>query len=328
MISHSDCDRYVLVKSLRGGGLGDSLRAVILALLYAERTRRRVVIDWSDGSFGPEGEDVFSKLFWLDEPHVHISLSCLHETCSVVPKIWKGQLGRSMRSLWLEHRITGWNREFARQTFSFDQKCDHPEKVCVMWDFDNLSGYKLSEIQLIVRKYLRLAPDLEQKCQEFVASNFRPSMLGVHIRAANEANAASKHTSKSVIRKTIERLLDTSVFEGIFLSTDHLPTEEWFLSAFPDSVIRSKPFPDDGSPLHLTDFGQPRLEQSQDALIDMALLAKCQAMVHPGNSSFSLCSSYLSDLPRESLIAFHSLTSPRQKVARLFTAMLRRYNPQ
>lgn len=319
-------ERYVLVKAFRGGGLGDALRAVILALLYAEQTDRRVVVDWSDGSFDLEGEEAFSKLFRLNEPHGQVSLAHLQEECSVIPEIWRGKLSRSMRSLWLEHRITGWNRGFARQTFSFDQQRDHQETVCVMWDFDSLSNYKQSEIQQVVRKFFCLAPALQQKCQDFVSSKFQQSMLGVHIRAANEAKAASKFSSKSSIQKTVEALLDSSALEGIFLSTDHLPTQEWFLSVFPGTVVRNKPFPKDGSALHLTDFGQARLEQTQDALIDMCLLSSCQAIVHPGCSSFSLCATYLSNLPEESLFALSSRKSIGQKIANIVWAMLRPKN--
>jgi hypothetical protein len=313
---------YVLVKAFRGGGLGDALRAVILALLYADRTDRRVVVDWRDGSFGLEGDEVFGKLFQLERPHGQTSLTHLQEQCSVVPEIWRGQLALSMRSLWLAHGITGWNREFARQTFSFDQQRDHKETVCVMWDFDNLANYKNSEIQQIVRKYLSLAPDLQKECQAFISSKFHQPMLGVHIRAANEPKAASKFSSKKIIRNTVQKLLNTRRFTGIFLSTDHLPTQQWFLRDFPGTVVRNKPFPKDGSPLHLTDFGQARLEQSQDAIIDMWLLSSCQAIVHPGNSSFSLCSSYFSNLTDEALIALSSRRSLGQKIANTLTAIL------
>jgi hypothetical protein len=322
-VESQDGKGYVLVKALRGGGLGDALRAVILALLYADRTGRRVVVDWSDGSFGLEGEEVFSKLFRLEGPHGQISLTHLQEQCSVIPEIWRGQLSRSMHSLWLERGITGWNREFARQTFSFDQARDHRETVCVMWDFDNLSNYKQLEIQKATGNYLFLAPDLQSKCQAFISSEFRMPMLGVHIRAANEQKAATKYASKKVIRDTVQMLLNATAFGGIFLSTDHLPTQQWFLRDFPGTVVRQKPFPKDGSPLHLTDFGQARLEQSQDAIIDMWLLSSCQAIVHPGSSSFSLCSSYISNLPDESLIALSSRRSPRQKLADTLLAILR-----
>ena len=64
----SESKRFVLVKAFRGAGLGDALRAVILALIYAERNNRYVVVDWSDGTFGDEGEEVFTKLFKLKSP--------------------------------------------------------------------------------------------------------------------------------------------------------------------------------------------------------------------------------------------------------------------
>ena len=313
MINHHS-ERYVLVKAFRGAGLGDALRAVILALLYAERNGRQVVVDWSDGTFGAEGDEVFCKLFRLKEPHCRSRLIHFHDNCSVIPPVWIGKLSSSMRSLWLEQGITGWDREFARKMFSFDQSLDHQDSVCVMWDFDNLSSYKCSEIQKIVSKYLVLSDDVMQKCQDFVSNRFSETMLGIHIRAANEPKAASRFSSKYIIQKTVEQLLNTNEYKGIFLSTDHFPTQEWFLRVFPGSVVRDKPFPEDGAPLHLSQFGQERLDQSQDALIDMALLSSCQAIVHPGCSSFSLCATYLSSLPSDSLI---SLSSKKPFIQRL-----------
>jgi hypothetical protein len=229
-----------------------------------------------------------------------------------------------MRSLWLEHGITGWDRNFARQTFSFDQYQNHRETVCVMWDFDNLTNYKQSEIQQIARRYLRPSPDIKQQQESFVSNSFCRTMLGVHIRAANEIQIAQKASSKPVIQGTVQKLLDTRAFEGIFLSTDHLPTQQWFQKAFPGTVIREKPFPDDGSPLHLTDFGQPRYEQTQDALVDMMLLASCQAIVHPGSSSFSLCATYFSNLSDKSLIALQSKRSIGKKITNTLSSLIQK----
>jgi len=113
----------------------------------------------------------------------------------------------------------------------------------------------------------------------------------------------------------------------VFLSTDHLPTQHWFLKVFPGTVVRQKPFSDDESPLHLTDFGQPRLEQTRDALMDMVLLSSCHAIIHPGNSSFSLCAIYLSDLPATSLIAMQRTRSRAQRILTGLTRLIRWRRP-
>jgi len=295
--SSADRGGYVLVKSFRGAGLGDALRAVILALLYAEKNDRKVLVDWHDGTFGPEGDNVFQLLFRLEGQHAQAEFSAVQNSTSVLPPRWDGSLQRTMLSLWIEDRMRGWDRQEARDIYSFDQKQPHDAQVCVMWDFDALASYSLSDIQAGVRKCLRLQPEIELRRTAFTAEHFGSAMLGVHIRAANEQVVTKSSPSKSAILAAVRRKLNTGLYDGVFLSTDHLPTQHWFLKVFPGTVVRQKPFSDDESPLHLTDFGQPRLEQTRDALMDMVLLSSCHAIIHPGNSSFSLCAIYLSDLP-------------------------------
>ncbi|MEO1002600.1 MAG: nodulation protein NodZ [Cyanobacteria bacterium J06638_7] len=310
--------RYVLVKAFRGGGLGDAIRAVILAVLYAQRTGRQVVVDWSDGSFGPAGENVFYRLFQLKGPDAESSLIHLKDERSVIPEIWRGNLSRSMRSLWLEHGITGWNRDFARRMFSFDQQRDHQETVCVMWDFDALSSYAVPDLQSTVRTALRLQNSIARLRDAFLKEHFSDAMLGVHLRAAHERQVQKAITGRRTIRCTVDQLMETGRYRGIFLATDHAATQEWFLQQYPQTVVRPKPFSGDGSPLHLAEFGQPRLEQTVDALLDMLLLASCQGLLFPGHSSFSLCAAYFSGLADADLIRLPLRPSlPRRLLSRV-----------
>lgn len=308
--------RYVLVKAFEGGGLGDALRAVILALVYAERTGRQVVVDWSDGSFGHKGENSFEKLFQLVGPRAEASLIRWEAETSVIPMIWRGNLSRSMRSLWLENGITGWDRDFARRRFSFDQERDYQEKVCVMWDFDALDNYPLPEIQRTVGLNLRPQQPIAELIEAFRKDHFSAAMLGIHIRAAEEREVQISIPSRRAIRAAVDQLLDSGQYGGMFLATDHGPTQEWFLKVYPETVVRSKPFSPDGAPLHLTEFGQPRLEQTRDALVDMLLLASCQGLLLTGHSSFSLCSAYFSGLDDAALIRLRSPTSLTSRLLR------------
>jgi hypothetical protein len=48
-------EKYLLVKSSVGSGLGDRIRAVLSAILYAQQSDRRIKIMWDDGLYGPDG---------------------------------------------------------------------------------------------------------------------------------------------------------------------------------------------------------------------------------------------------------------------------------
>ena len=155
-----------------------------------------------------------------------------------------------MLSLWQEQGITGWDREFARKMFSFDQSRDHVESVCVCGtltifptiNFQRFRKLSISILscQMIFSRAVRIISlkDFLKPCWE--------STL-----AANEPKAATRFTSRDVIHKTVESLLKTKAYEGIFGDRPS-PNQEWFLRAFPGSLVRDKLFPKDGGPLHLT----------------------------------------------------------------------------
>ena len=102
--------------------------------------------------------------------------------------------------------------------------------VCVMWDFDHLSSLNYQRFRELSASILFYQIIL-CRVSDFVSNRFSETMLGIHIRAANESKASSSFLV-NIYSKTVEGLLKTNQFEGIFLSTDHLPTQEWFLRVF------------------------------------------------------------------------------------------------
>ena len=55
--------RYLIVKGC--AGLGNRLYTLCSAIVYARRTGRVLVVDWSDGAYGPKGDNVFHHYFSL-----------------------------------------------------------------------------------------------------------------------------------------------------------------------------------------------------------------------------------------------------------------------
>ncbi|MFM7265710.1 MAG: hypothetical protein ACKOZW_09030 [Cyanobium sp.] len=216
----------VLVKS-SGAGLGDSLRAVLLALLYAEPNGRRVIVDWQDGRFGIEGKNTFPDFFELLDGLPASRPEDWHGCQSVTPDIWRGNLDKTMVQMWGELKIKGWDRELARQKLSFNRQLPASETIGVMWDFDDIKAYDFSAIQTCAKRFLRPVAAIREQCADFLQQHFKAPMLGVHIRAAKEAEVQQMLSTPGTIRREVDRLLDLHGCAGIFLATDHAPTQEW-----------------------------------------------------------------------------------------------------
>ena len=44
--------KYLIVKGSSGAGLGDKIRGLVVAILYAKLTNRIIYVDWNDSSYG------------------------------------------------------------------------------------------------------------------------------------------------------------------------------------------------------------------------------------------------------------------------------------
>ena len=132
--------KYLVVKGSGGAGLGDKLRAIISAVIYARLTDRIIYIDWNDPAYGDGVKNYFSSLFGLEG--VRTTSKCPLFT-NVRPAIWQKKLHLNFDQLYVEMGTPEWNRSWASKTFSFDQGVlDWPEEVCVMWDFDQFHALK------------------------------------------------------------------------------------------------------------------------------------------------------------------------------------------
>jgi len=80
-------------------------------------------------------------LFRLEGQHAQAEFSAVQNSTSVLPPRWDGSSpAERCSALWIEDRMRGWDRQEARDIYSFDQKQPHDAQVCVMWDFDALAS--------------------------------------------------------------------------------------------------------------------------------------------------------------------------------------------
>jgi hypothetical protein len=294
-------DRYLIVKSSVGSGLGDRIRAVLSAILYAQRSGRNLNVIWDDGLYGNEGENVFPHLFELRG--VAEKSFPLPTDMNVFPPLWR-ELHQPMHVLYEHYIPEGWNRLKALSHFSFDQsRLDYPNDVLVMWDFDQFGVCCDPPVtwddHLLVgelaKRHLAPAESVSQAVNAYRARYFRPEMIGVHIRLSNEAQCRTKSVEESHYHTLIRRIRRRYPETGIFLATDNIEVERRFGHRYGELLVTTeKWFGEAGDPLHLSKRRGDRFQNAVEALTDMFLLASCSHLIFPALSSFSLMASLLS----------------------------------
>ncbi len=308
----SACEKYLVVKGSGGCGLGDRLRAVISAVVYAQLSNRTLYIDWNDSAYGDGRMNYFGKLFMLEGVP---TTSERPQSGLVRPVAWQDKLQLNWDQLYEEHGIPAWNRAWATETYSIDQGVlDWPEEVCVMWDFDQFSkflpflpklypaveGIRSSEWwqSYVLRTHIKPADDIEK---ELIAhlnrlESLRP-VVGVHVRASAEHFKSRTAPSVMDYVKAVRLMMRRSGACGIFLATDNRDVQDLFCKEFGQGRVMwlDKWLPEPGVALHLKNDCPDRLRSVRDALLDILLLASVDFLVTMGNSSFSILARMFSE---------------------------------
>jgi len=303
----------VVVKGGGGAGLGDRIRAVVSGIALAKLTGRELFVDWTDGAYGPVGLNVFSELFQVRGLRLAATLPASE---SVDPVAWRGSLHLSMEALYTQDGCPPWNHLAAVERYSTNLSAvQREEEVLVLFDYlqfpklrqelDSKLGISrdLSEEQALgalLREYLQLQPAVAAVIDEFAAAHLqqRPA-IGVHVRLTHEAIAQKGSVSLSRYFSVIDRILDENRGGMIFLSTDNANVVQGFVTRYPNCVTRDKWFAPPGEPLHLNPACPDKFRHALEAVVDMYLLARCDYLLHSGNSSFSLVSGMAAGLPAD-----------------------------
>ncbi|MCP9927906.1 nodulation protein NodZ [Cyanobium sp. CH-040] len=294
--------QMILVKSSRGAGLGDALRVVLAAIAYGAATKRRILVDWSDGSFGPVGSNMFPELFQLQDGLAAGELPVdFWNRRDAHPPVWSGRLGDPVHQLYLEQGWSHWERARTKALLSADLDQDaYPQDVIVLTDFTGLPSHLATDpLSGPFHTILQPSPGIAMEVSRFAAEHFQPRMIGVHLRDTMEPGAAEKARRDSAVLRVIRHLRRRWPDSTVFLATDNRDTEARIRDCVPRLVVRQKLLPAPGLPVHLSDFGPSAAEKTRDAVIDLLLLACCDALVHPSNSSFSVAASMLSSAPAD-----------------------------
>ncbi len=305
MSNEPSTERFLIVKGSGGAGLGDKLRALISAIVYAQWSGRTLYVDWNDPAYGDGIRNYFPDLFRLE------GIRTAHKRPlaeSVHPATWRNRLNLNLDQIYEECGAPPWNYSWARNIFSFDQGVrDWDETICVMFDFLQFS----SLVPCLPGLYPSIKGDEPEewiqgeilrrhvKPSEAVAAMLTPQLtrlnalrpfVGVHVRATDEHFRARVAPPIAKYVRAVRTAMRKSGAQAVFLATDNRAVQDLFVRKFgADRVLWiDKWLPEPGGAIHLDGTCPDRLQAARDALLDILLLASADFLVTFHSSSFSI----------------------------------------
>jgi hypothetical protein len=302
------------VVSRRTAGLGDLLVNLLVAWRFAEQTGRTLVADWRGSYYLQDpAANLFCALF---EPP-----SCLagvpfvgHDDLSDVPYQEPFHPPLWTRASLDRQPTRGAADEMADRDAAVVLVCAGEDVTAPTVVFDGCINDALPSAARCRELLAELRPvaGLRAKVEAFRAAHLDDRhVVAVHLRHGN-GGAIGDHARywtdfDAAVERCAAAARDARARLGgdavVFLATDAQPAAEAFLALVPETVVRSKFFrrPGDGE-LHLWPLGFVSLAE---AMIDLLLLAECDALVRfPPGSFFSFYASVMkrkppSEIPEE-----------------------------
>jgi hypothetical protein len=298
-ITRTSSERWLLVKG--AAGLGNRIFALLTAILYADATGRRLVVDWTDPTYSDDGANAFPVYFacpWaagVDE---------LPVGASIAPALWDGRLGVSVDELREQAGLP--KREFNLRSRINLSTADHPEEVVVFWSptrkvnmVRGLLPRELADVptrdllRATLRNRMPLQPAIRERVERFRSAHLTGRTVGVHVRYSD------KRGDVDALLEKLNQMRENDPDLRPFLATDSIEVRERFEREHPDIVTTPHWYPAPGERAHGNPNAPSRLEQGIEALVDMYLLAGCDQFLFDGGSTFARVAALLRDPNRE-----------------------------
>lgn len=307
-INNQQEEKYVLLKGAYG--MGNRMLAFAGALAYAQLSKRKLVVDWSDGVFSPDQENVFQKFF--SSPNV-VTNAILSAADSIVPAIWKGNLDKSSYRMvdknlkskdigkeeYLSIKFSKLYREtiavIVENGFPYGALLNYRRKFPPEWR--GLKKYSL--LRYLLKNYLFLKPEIRQRIDDFKEKHFKSKMIGIHVRQGDKMHPKLLRVRVELknYHPIIDKLLESHPDAYIFLATDSRRVLEDYCAKYPAVVSTDKWYSQNELiGMHLDRFCPDKVEMGMGALVDMYLLAECNWLVCSSQSSFARVARALSSL--------------------------------
>jgi hypothetical protein len=312
--------KFLLTKGK--AGLGNRLLAALGSIVYARVSGRQLYIDWSDRGYSKDRSNSFPRFFarpQLADP------AAIWDSESVTPAIWRGHLRESVDELIAKlEPPEAENAPSVSAKYTIDvARIDHSEDIAVRWAWtDELYRMRqhfrgahaalraLSDeavLRQVIRNDVALAPELQQRVDEFASRELSDVNIGLHIRYSDRKN------SFDIYPMLVDRILARHPKATIFVATDNQDVEKQFRDRYPRVAVTKKWYPPPGVPLHRVPNCPDKFELGVEALTDLWLLGRCQYLVYNDTSTFGVMAHLLSSAPRGNVFE----TSPRSsKVVR------------
>jgi hypothetical protein len=286
------------------GGMGNRMLCAASGILWARAVARTPYVDWRDEAYSRDHENSFPHFF----ANPDVLADPPDDTDDICPAAWRGQLGQSVSQMIHAHDPDKHSSLSIHKKYSVDPaRADYPQATAVFWYYmgrfeaiaplarKRVPGYAGLSVEAISRKALReelpLTPAVADPIETFAAEHLSGPTLGVHIRYSDRTTDLRK--LEAAVRAQLAGLPDAS----IFLATDNKRVEDDYRAKFNRVITTPKWFPPEGATMHQnTDCNDP-VSNGIEALTDMYLLARCDALVYASRSTFSEISRLVSDIP-------------------------------
>lgn len=301
------------------GGMGNRMLCTVTGLLLAEILKRKPVVDWSDGAYAEEGINAFPFFFKSGSCSTELPF---YEGKNIVPDIWNRNLNQSVSRMIHKYDPKKHSSILIHRKYSVDPSCsDIQGEIAVYWSYTERIrrlGEGLSELypesarmskeqklSYFIPRFLLLQDGIQNEIEKIKETVWENRVIGVHVRHTDRQISLERY------KKPINRMLEKHPGAAIFLATDNPHVNEFFKSQYSHVITLEKWYPEDSSALHQNYTCPDKVRNGIEALVDMYLLAECDALIYPGNSTFSWISSLISKAPRQDRI---DVTSRNVKV--------------
>jgi hypothetical protein len=323
--------RYV--RSIRGTGIGDRLICLCAAWIFAHSTGRILIADWRFGAYSaPNSGNIFSRCFEQGEELAGVpfvgdqSVSAMAMPRPRHPAAWNDDRLLAFPFLRSPHTIFE-DRDAAVALIR--SGADVAEPVVVFDSCINDGVVSIAD----ARRFLRALQPVETVTSGVRAFQQRHGgrrpMIGLHMRHGNGGEIMGHAPYWVSFDDAIERCAQAvaaarkslGADTAVFLCTDSQDVEVAVRHRIGAVVTRDKTFRESGQgELHL---GRDSGDSLHDALVEMILLADCDALVrYPPGSFFTFYSAVLMQTRQQSGGTIYDLQKSYDSADRLSPALL------
>ena len=295
--------------------MGNRILGLLTGILFARLSGRRLMVDWSDPFYSPDGQNAFAKLFtnpklFANEPDFQIGLRG-----TIAPPVWKGRLHWNVPQM-----LSGVSEGRTRRQWKFltaaPSRLHYQEDVLVFWsnferihemrphfrcEFEQFAALTDDEIlRSLIRSDLALHPDLAAEVDSFRAHHWGSQVIGIHLRYSDRRGRISS------ILRAADRITADHSDCCVFLATDNADLlrharERYRHTRF---LATDKWFPAPGRPIHRTDGSADTLRKAREALIDLYLLGSAEWLLCDERSTFAYVARLLFNGPSSQAMNF------------------------